>query len=150
MLLFELHMTYDEIMPIAIQARRDFDNKSVDVQYLKSLVEKHLPYIAENYKDGLTQWIEQSVANFPIDCCEIGAAVLLDRVGEGEIAHGRYEREPIGPHNIRKSHTFWTQAETPGKTALMADITADQYGGPPIFVGSLKRPWTLPDWTKIT
>lgn len=142
-------MTYDQIMPIAIQARKEFEDKSVKVQYLKSLVETHLAYIADNYKDGLTQWIEQSVANFPANCCELGAAVLLDRIGEGIIAHGRYEHEPIGPHNIRKSHTFWVQLESVGEIRLMADTTADQYGGPPIYVGTIKHPWTIPDWTKL-
>lgn len=142
-------MNKDEILAVAIRTREDFEQKSLKVQYVQDLVIKHLSYIAESYEAELTAWIEQTLSLFPVNGCEVATAVLLDRLRTGKIVYGRYEHEPLGPHNIRKSHTFWTQSESNSSNPLIADITADQYGGPPIYVGTLIKPWNIPDWTSL-
>lgn len=129
--------------------REDFEQKRITLPYLKPLVEKHLSYIADHYQDELAAWIEAWLADFPYNCCELATAVLLDRIGEGVIVYGRYEHEPINAQNMRKSHAFWAHSEPVDEQTLIADITADQYGGPAIYVGDLHHPWTVPDWTAI-
>jgi hypothetical protein len=148
-LLFHLRMTNYEILAVAVSARHDFETKALELSYLQSLVKRELIYIAESYKDDLTSWIEQTIMTFPGDGCELASAVLLDRLQSGKIIYGRYVHEPIGPHNIKKSHTFWSQEGTLSEHTLIADITADQYGGPPVYVGTMVQPWVIPDWTRV-
>jgi hypothetical protein len=142
-------MTHDEIVTVATQTRHDFKTKALKIHYLQSVIDKHLPYIAESYKAGLAQWIEQTIAEYPVNSCELATAVLLDRLQTGKIVYGRYEYKPLGPHNTRKSHSFWSTSDPKNEITLIADITADQYGGPPIYVGPLIQPWTIPDWSAI-
>jgi len=53
----------------------------------------------------------------------------IRNVAEGEIVQGKYQNE---------NHTFLMLEDN-----QIVDITADQYGGPKVYVGDLKLPWSL-------
>ena len=71
---------------------------------------------------------------FPKASCYLAAEYLLYLTGEGEVVYGGYET----PTKIR-AHAYLRIGET------IADITADQFGGPETYVGPLVRPW-LPEF----
>jgi hypothetical protein len=53
----------------------------------------------------------------------------------GEVTYGSYAGE---------GHTIWHVG-----TAVMADLTSDQYGGPSVYVGPIVRPWSLEPPTNL-
>ena len=66
---------------------------------------------------------------FPNLNCGLASAYIRDVVGAGDIIRGKYNQT---------NHTFLLIDDT-----VVVDITADQYGGPKIYVGVLKLPWAV-------
>ncbi len=64
---------------------------------------------------------------FPNGNCGLASLYLKKQLG-GEVVQGKY-----GEHN----HTFLLIGDT------VIDITADQFGGPEVYVGPLQLPWAL-------
>lgn len=76
-------------------------------------------------------FVERAIQSFPNGACGVSSLYvqyLLD--GAGDVAYGTYGRA---------GHSFLVFYET----GLIADITSDQFGGPPVYVGCLQDPWRL-------
>lgn len=71
--------------------------------------------------------------SFPRDCCDVATILLIDRVGEGEFVPGVFYSRP----RVFKGHAFLQLG------GVIADITADQFGGPRVYVGDLVLPWSI-------
>ena len=107
---------------IASQARRDLKRKKISDKLLIDLYKKYNPLI------DIEKFIEESKKLFPKLNCGLATVYLKHLIQEGEIINGKYED---------KNHTFLLL-----KSKIVLDITSDQYGGPKIYVGKLKKPWS--------
>jgi hypothetical protein len=71
------------------------------------------------------RYVEVALEMFPLGNCGL-ATVLLQHYLGGEIVNGSYDG---------RAHTFLLLY------GLVVDITADQFGGPEVYVGPLQAPW---------
>ena len=108
---------------IAIKARKAFETKKIDRSILKELYTQYHPV------RNIDMFISREKSFFPNLNCGITSAYLKYMLGRGDIVNGNY-----GNNN----HTFLLLNK---KTIV--DITTDQYGGPKVYVGPLKNPWSL-------
>ena len=67
---------------------------------------------------------------FPSLNCGIASVYLKHCFGAGQIVQGSY---------AGLGHTFLVLDD------VIVDITADQFGGPPVYVGPLISPWSPPE-----
>ena len=72
-------------------------------------------------------FIHKAKEIFPNGNCGLASLYLKKELG-GEIVQGKY-----GEHN----HTFLLHKD------MVIDITADQFGGPKVYVGPLRSPWSF-------
>lgn len=86
-------------------------------------------YAAYNFVPNLAEFVETAISIFPNLNCGISSVLLKHRLGHGDIWKGKFELE---------NHTFLLLNDN-----TIIDLTADQYGGPPIYIGQVKRPWKL-------
>jgi hypothetical protein len=116
----------DEIYQIATEVREGFELQSLDPKIVWSRYCRWVPDARHWDKDKFL-----SLANtaFPLGCCGLASAFLSEEVdiGCGIPEHILYKDEP---------HTILL-----GSLAMI-DITADQFGGPRIYVGPMVRPWS--------
>jgi hypothetical protein len=105
------------------RARKDFELKKIDPVLLRVLY--------TNYNDvpDPQNFIQKAMEEFPHLACGVATAYLQHMLSAGTIVRGRY---------LDNNHTFLLLEEN-----RIADITADQYGGPRIYNGHLKHPWAL-------
>jgi hypothetical protein len=73
-------------------------------------------------------FIKRAKDLFPKLNCGLASVYLQKLLGEGEVIGGKYKDQ---------DHTFLLLKR------MVIDITADQYGGPRVYIGPLKRPWAL-------
>lgn len=105
---------------IAALARSEFERASVDKDLLIRLYASYVDV-------GDTEsFVEAALKSFPRGNCGLASLYLQHKLG-GEVRRLTYADHPhsvlfIGPDEI-------------------IDITADQFGGPPVYVGPFKRPW---------
>lgn len=71
----------------------------------------------------------RALDRFPRGACGLASLLLGFNLGTGTVIHGTYAGQ---------GHTFLVFGPQ-----LMADITADQFGGPAVHVGVLGRPWSM-------
>lgn len=107
---------------IAKKMRKAFETQAIPSQELIDAYQAYHP--TKNIK----QIVQSSQKTFPHGTSKLTAAYLQKEIGTGTIVHGNYKG---------KQHAFLKV----GKTII--DITADQYGGPAVYVGPLKAPWDL-------
>ena len=115
-------MTEATIRRIAAEARAAFEEGRVDRRLLKRLYRQYQAV------PKLRRFLDKASGLFPNLNCGLASLYLRHRLGEGRVVQGMY-----GTQN----HTFLLVGD------LAADITADQYGGPKVYVGRLRSPWTL-------
>ena len=108
---------------IAMRARELFDSRQIDTARLASLYQRY------NSLEDVTKFVAKGMQNFPHLCCGLASVYLREEIGFGQIIYGTY-------HSHR--HSFLL---IDGR--LVVDITADQFGGPKVYVGALKLPWSL-------
>jgi len=86
-----------------------------------------LAQLYKGYTDvgDTTKFISHAKVLFPNGNCGLTSLYLKKEIG-GEIVQGTY-----GEHN----HTFLLVDDT------VIDITADQFGGPKVYIGPLRSPW---------
>ncbi|MEK9167885.1 MAG: hypothetical protein AAB769_00945 [Patescibacteria group bacterium] len=102
----------------------------IRAQFETGLVNRYLLInIYNEYTDvgDTVSFVNKAKDIFPRGNCGIASLYLKKELG-GEIVRGKY-----GKHN----HTFLLIDNT------VIDITADQFGGPEVYVGPLQHPWTL-------
>lgn len=114
-------MNITAIEKIAYKIRAQFEAGLVDRDLLIEMY--------RTYTDvGNTAIFVNKAKNiFPRGNCGLASLYLKKKLG-GEVVRGKY-----GKH----SHTFLLIDD------IIIDITADQFGGPEVYVGPLRRPWTL-------
>ncbi len=110
-------------LEIAIKTREKFERGQVESRRLERL------YKAYNPIEDITTFVERSRELFPNLNCGLTTLYLREILGNGKIINGKYNSV---------DHTFLL---IDGDTVI--DITADQYGGPRVYVGPLKKPWEL-------
>ncbi len=107
------------LISILERVRLEFEKKKVPKQILAQLYIRYNPTV-----DG-DLFVAEAEKMFPRLNCGL-ASVYLRQVLGGDIVRGKY-----GEHD----HTFLML------DGQVVDITADQYGGPKVYVGNLCSPW---------
>lgn len=112
----------DEIA-LAESVRHDFEQGIIDRELLTR--------ICNGYKatDSIQEFIQEASECFPYGNQIIASLYIREKVG-GTVTEGTFNSEP---------HAFLML-----KDKRIIDITADQYGGPKVYVGPLVHPWSLP------
>ena len=101
--------------------RKDFEKRKISDNSLKKL------YFKYNNIGNINLFLKRARKLFPYLNCGI-ASVYLQNIFGGEIIQGKYKGN---------SHTFLKLNNK------IIDITADQYGGPKVYAGELRKPWKL-------
>jgi hypothetical protein len=112
------------INKIANETRREFEAYTYDFKSLKRLYGKYAPEITK-----IDLFIDRATQLFPTGNCGLASLYLQNKLSSGRIVNGSYKKE---------NHTFLFLEEE-----ILVDITADQFGGPKIYIGKLKYPWKL-------
>ncbi len=71
-------------------------------------------------------FVERALGMFPRLCCGLATAYVQQQLGEGTIVRGAYGNE---------GHTYLVARGS------VVDVTADQFGGPEVYVGPIVSPW---------
>jgi hypothetical protein len=116
-----------ELYDIAAQGRLDFETGTADAK-LPRILKLYVPQRAEDWISDLPLLR----AHFPKYNCDLTAPYLRHQYGWGELLYGYYDG---------KIHTVLDLGKTVLADETIADITADQFGGPTIYVGPLVMPW---------
>ncbi len=116
-------MNKPEILNIVSQTRNAFEDGSIDSSLLKARFGIWYPGVA-----NIQEYIDGARDDFPNGCCSMASAYLREEIGAGQIKYGRYNGYG---HTVLKLSKF-----------EIVDITADQFGGPDVYYGSLEHPWT--------
>jgi len=103
------------------QARHLFEQRRIDPQLLAELYRNYNPI------SDLQTFISQSQTLFPKLNCGLASLYLQHVLKEGTICQGTYRGQ---------GHTYLLLEQN-----IIADITADQYGGPCIYYDLLEDPW---------
>jgi hypothetical protein len=102
--------------------RRVFELRQCDRRLLAELYGRYNPV------PDIRGFIERALAMFPKLCCGLAIIYLRHRLGGWGVAcQGFYRTIP---------HTVLAADD------LLIDITADQFGGPAVYVGPVLYPWT--------
>ncbi|MCI5108440.1 MAG: hypothetical protein MRY49_01170 [Candidatus Pacebacteria bacterium] len=111
------------LLRLAEKVREDFENSSIPREKLINLYSKYNQAVdAENF-------IETAIRIFPRLNCGLASIYLQSLIKEGKVTRGKYKGI---------DHTFIMFDDN-----RVLDITADQYGGPRVYLGKLKKPWSL-------
>jgi len=116
-------MVEKEMKSTIKQIRKDFESQNLDYNKLKNL------YLNYNAISDINEFIEKSKSLFPKLNCGLASLYIQDKLKKGKIVKGKYKDY---------SHTFLLLENN-----IIIDITADQYGGPKIYMNKLKSPWKL-------
>lgn len=114
-------MSYEILLNEVREAGRLFETGAIAYSLLKKL------YLAYNANVEIDSFLKQAKTLFPHLNCGLAAVYLQHKLG-GVVVTGSYEGQ---------KHTFLMLDN------LVLDITADQFGGPALYVGSLVSPWSL-------
>ncbi|MHC2275464.1 hypothetical protein ACVME8_002075 [Bradyrhizobium diazoefficiens] len=87
-----------------------------------------LLYSKYNPIEDIDSFVAAGLEIFPNLNCGLASVYLQHLIPEGSIVQGSYQSDP---------HTFLLLEH-----GLILDITADQCGGPPVYVGGLQPPWS--------
>lgn len=115
-----------EIKNIAIVVREQFENQRINMRLLRELYHRYNPEV-----EDIDSFVRHAGNLFPKLNCGLATVYLRHKLGVGNIVNGKYRDE---------DHTFLLLGNNNEK-GIVADITADQYGGPDIYVGPLQSPW---------
>lgn len=109
------------IRQIAMEVRSEFEKRTLSEELLVQLYSSYCPGL-----DTVT-FVQQALELFPKLNCGLASLVLRQRLKGGLIIKGSFGKFP---------HTFLRYEN------LIVDITSDQFQGPKIHVGKLRRPWS--------
>jgi len=116
-------MDYSEIVLLAREVRKSFEKREIPQEKLERV------YFHYNSLKDIKTFIERALRLFPRGNCGLASVYLQQFLPSAEVIRGNYGLE---------SHTFLLLDET-----VVIDITADQFGGPEVYVGLLKEPWRI-------
>lgn len=117
------------IIRVAKKARNDFEQGTVSRPMLRAVVRLSFPEYPPY--EVIDQYLALLEGIFPDENCDLTTGYLLEQLGEGELIVGTYDGNP---------HVFL--GIFVGLEKMIVDITADQFGGPPVYVGPMVEPWT--------
>ncbi len=117
-------MDLSEIGRIASEARQDFELGRAYTQRLGDIYSEYSGVLA----DHVYGFMEMAKLSFPSWNCGLATAYMKDKLQSGEIIRGKYNGS---------DHTFLLL-----DNGMIVDVTADQFGGPAVYVGPLKKPWS--------
>lgn len=112
-----------EMILTILKIRSLFEERKIAPTLLKEL------YKVYNPLPHMEQFIEKSQLFFPNLNCGITSLYLKHILKEGKLINGGYAGQ---------NHTFLFLNK-----GLIIDITADQFGGPPVYVGPMLYPWSF-------
>ena len=118
-----LHPCLAEIPAKAHQTRRAFESGCFDVSVARRAYTDYAPDI------DVDLFLSHSRRLFPALNCGLCSTYLRAVLHCGTVRRGRYNAD---------LHTVLIVGST------VIDVTADQFGGPPVYIGPLRQPWTLP------
>ena len=116
-------LTKKQVEEIAFKIRLDFENQKIDENELGELYQRY------NSIKSIDSFIQIGKEVFPNLNCGLATVYLKKLFPDSEIIKGKY-----GDNN----HTFLLLDER-----VVVDITSDQYGGPRVYVGPLRNPWSV-------
>jgi hypothetical protein len=119
--------TPTRLLDAAMDARRAFAHGECDRLLLADL------YQAYNPVPEVDLFVRRALEMFPRLCCGLASAYLRHRLGGGVVTRGSYGGEP---------HTFLFDGDA------IVDVTADQFGGPGVYVGRCLPPWQVDPSTR--
>lgn len=119
-------LSLQELEKIVTEVRMLFENHHIDRQILQSLYQ-----VYNSQMKNLELFVKRAEYLFPYLNCGLTTVYLREILKTGEIIKGKYDSN---------DHTFLL-LENFNNKMLIVDITADQYGGPSIYVGVLQMPW---------
>lgn len=109
---------------IAARIRSDLQHSCINIEKLAVWYHAYNSTI-KNPKE----FVVTAVRQFPKLACGVAAVYMSHIVARGRPHYGFYGKNP---------HTFLLLGD-----GSIIDITADQYGGPPVYFGPLRQPWSL-------
>ncbi len=112
-----------QIAEAAAEVRSAFVRRRVDRALLARLYEAYRP------TPDIESFVARALCMFPNLCCGLASVALGERLLEAIITRGSY---------AGARHTFVLAH------GLVVDVTADQFGGPPVYVGPPVWPWEAP------
>jgi hypothetical protein len=115
------------LLDAAMDARRAFAQRECDRLLLADLYQVYCPV------PQIDLFVSRALEMFPRLCCGLASAFLRHRLGGGVVTRGSYEGEP---------HTFLVDGDA------IVDVTADQFGGPAVYVGRCQPPWQVDSSTR--
>ena len=118
----DLAAEFQQICEIAREVRLEFEIGTTDVDILSDL------YRGYAVVGDIAAFLRKAMVLFPAGNGSL-ASLYLQSVLGGEVRRGWYKSE---------NHTFLVLEEK-----IVVDITADQHGGPPVYVGPLRYPYTI-------
>jgi hypothetical protein len=101
--------------------RKDFENGAISESILGEL------YANYNDINDTALFVRRAKKIFPNGNCGLATLYLREILAKGEVIQGSYAGE---------AHTYLLIDEQ------IIDITADQYGGPEVYVGPIISPWS--------
>lgn len=119
-----MNISQETVFEIASEVRKEFETGSVPRELLAELYHDYNPRIKD-----IHGFLDQAASLFPVQNCGVASVYLKHIFSSGEIEPGGY----IFPTTV---HTILDL----GKIGI-ADITADQFGGSPVYVGPLQYPY---------
>jgi hypothetical protein len=136
----------ETVLNIAERTRRDFEIGAITVPHLVEIALINRPNLTDEQLKYLRVGAEGGVGNFPDEACQVATDELKHRLGFGKIIDGSYLVSEPGGHEEFSRHEFLDISDPDSAERTIVDITADQFGGPPVYVGEWRRPWsTLED-----
>lgn len=108
---------------LAREVRMKLQNKEVSNSLLESLYQSYNPI------EDVSSFVQKALRIFPALNCGLASIYMHHIYPESIIIQGFYGNE---------RHTFLAVQDN-----IILDITADQFGGPKVYVGPLRHPWQL-------
>ena len=119
-------MTVEKIYEAAAKVRNEFESQSVDRDLLWV---RYCRWNPAAWRYDKNRYLDLAAASFPLGSCGLASAYLWGEVDVGE-------GQPKSVYYRGYEHTVLL-----GRIA-MVDITADQFGGPRVYIGPMLDPWT--------
>lgn len=116
-----------EVRAIASEVRKQFELGEVDEYLLRTAYQRYNPL------EDPDLFLQRAKEYFPHLNCGLTTTYLQGKLQTGTIVNGRYRDQ---------NHTFLL-LDNPESEPIIIDITADQYGGPKVYVGPVEAPWSL-------
>lgn len=116
------------IQRAAGEARKQFEDRKVDSRTLEKLYAAYNPDVGD-----VALFIQRARELFPHLNCGLASVYLREILHLGTVTPGKY---------LDQDHTFLL-IDDGQEEPVVVDVTSDQYGGPPVYVGPLQAPWAL-------